>query len=244
MVVPINVPFHCIVLSDWLQSGRSSMSLLRYFQKPATENNVVAGIPETNLPDVATTGLDVSIISSINNSIKIPKKKITRTTYTPTQRALIGRYAAEHGVDNAVSYFEKEFKCLRKGTVSKMKTMYQEELKKRGPQTVVIETLGKKRGRPSILPDAVVQSLEKWIVALRQAGGAVNKHVVYAALHGIISSNPLWSTYLNFVPSRGWLTALYKRLNFSRRRATTSRPPISEAAYKEAAIRFLHLYIK
>lgn len=195
--------------------------------QPAGSPRLTAtGLQENNLPSAEETGMDEEAILLITSNLQAEKEKRTRTQFTPTQRAQIGRYAAEHGVAPAVRHFQGHFPSLLKGTVSRMKAAY--EQKKRSPDAGLVEAIGKKRGRPSILPEDILQKLEKFLILVHRRGGTVNKHVVNCILHGIVASKPAWAPYLHFTPSRGWLNALYKRLNITKPRA--ARPPASEAA--------------
>ena len=214
------------------------MSLLNYFKRRARERPTAAGLSAEQLPTSEDTGLNQPTVDAINSALFTLPTKRKRTVYTPVQRALIGKYANEHGVPKAVKQLSMDFPNLCTKTVIRMQCDYNEEAEKKGGEITVVP--GKKRGRPPFLPEALQASLEKWVLKLREAGGVVNKHVVTAALFGIIESNPQYSDYVHFVPTRGWLNHLYSRLNLSRRRATTSRPPISVAAYNESVLRFHH----
>ena len=212
------------------------MSLLNYFKR---NNNDGSNFSTYSLPTPEESGLTREAISAINDNLasKPPKKK--RANYTPKEKALIGRYAIRHTIPKTVRKFQTEFPNLNYPTVKRMKIAYEEQ-SKLFDSCYLDEVQIKKRGRPFNLPDQLQSDLERWMVRAREAGCSMNVHVINSALLGIIQSDPMYSVYSNFTPTRGWRVALYKRLNMTRRRATTSRPPISSAAYKESALKYLH----
>ena len=58
---------------------------------------------------------------------------------------------------------------------------------------------------------------------------------------GLIKSDlKKWGAYLDFKITNGWIYYLYRRLNYSRRCATTSRPAITRAIWLEIRHIFLH----
>ena len=104
----------------------------------------------------------------------------------------------------------------------------------------VTELPGKKKGRPPQLPEELMKDFEKWIQVHQEKGNGINLHTINSVIMGLIEGNVAYKSYLDFIPTRGWRRALYVRLNLSRRRATTGRPPISKAAFKEISIKFHH----
>ena len=58
---------------------------------------------------------------------------------------------------------------------------------------------------------------------------------------GFIKSNlSKYGSYLDFNVTNGWVDYLYRRLNFSRRCSTTSRPAITRIIWNEVRHIFLH----
>ena len=100
--------------------------------------------------------------------------------------------------------------------------------------------MSRRRGRPlSLLQE------QKFLVNLREAGGGVNRHVVSAVLLGLIKSDMArYGTYVDFVVTRGWMQSLYKRMQFSRRMVTTSRPIVTKSIWEEVKSKFLHDIVK
>lgn len=94
----------------------------------------------------------------------------------------------------------------------------------------------KPRGRPPIFLEQVLNFLR----AVRTKGGIVNIHVVRAATAALIKSNPLTSQHLqNFSMPRSWVTSVYKRMGYTRRAGTTTRPLVPQGLYDECRREFL-----
>ena len=95
-------------------------------------------------------------------------------------------------------------------------------------------TIGTKRGRPLQLPDELDTKLRKFLVNLRDAGGNVNRTVVYGVLMGLIQSDlERYGRFLDFNVTNGWIRYLYNRMKFTRRMVTTSRRKINREAWVE-----------
>ena len=87
-----------------------------------------------------------------------PSKQQPRGNYAkffPVEKALVGKYASEHGLAKAVRYFKE--KGLKESTVHDWKKAYKFNLREKQKSTepgeaVVMSNLeGKKRGRPPLL---------------------------------------------------------------------------------------------
>ena len=106
------------------------MALLKYFKRETSENN---GLPDPSGPltksvpstSIAAANLNVrSIIESQNR-----QKRGNYGKFTPEQKAMIGKRAAEHGVVAAVWYYIKQFPNLKENTVRDWRNAYRLELK-------------------------------------------------------------------------------------------------------------------
>ena len=95
------------------------------------------------------------------------------------------------------------------------------------------------KGRPPILLD-LDEKLVTFLKAVRTKGGVVNIHVVRAVAKALIDSNQSSSKYLqNFNFPRSWVQSLYRRMGYTRRAATTGRPPVPQGLYNECRREFL-----
>ena len=111
------------------------MALFKYGFKRLREDSVLPD-PHGELSKVLST----STIEEANKEVKdvlVREKGSRRLPYlkaTPEKKAIIGKYAAEHGVVNAIRRYEKDFVSsfssngLKESTVRGWKNLYQTEL--------------------------------------------------------------------------------------------------------------------
>ena len=145
------------------------MSLFRFGFRPLTPTTspATSEISEADfcstLPTLSESRLGVveyqQVATAVNKELAAPPAKRKRgsgtyTTYTPTQHAMIGKYALENGNERARKHFLSEFSNLPESTIRYFKKAYREELEKKrkkcDPQPVV-EITAKPKGRPPIL---------------------------------------------------------------------------------------------
>ena len=100
--------------------------------------------------------------------------------------------------------------------------------------------LGKARGRPLILDEALDLKLRSLLLKLRLTGAGINIHVVSGVLNGLIRANPeRFGKYMEFKVTGSWARSLHQRMKFSRRAVTTSRPVITRSLWVEVRSQFL-----
>lgn len=230
------------------------MSLYRYgfkrVSRPTLEqvnNNIEAG----HLPSTAESGLGAAEHNQVCEAVveladpSPAKKRRLRGSYThysPKDRALIGRYALENGNENARKHFSSKFPSLSESTVRNFRKAYKEKLSRQQKQACpqqVTEIPHKPRGRPPLLLE-LDEKLIKFLRAVRSKGGIVNIHVVRATATALIESNPSMASHLNqFSMPRTWVTSLYRRMGFVKRKGTTTRPPVTQGLYDECRREYL-----
>ena len=105
-----------------------------------------------------------------------------------------------------------------------------------------VETkIGKARGRPLILDEALDLKLRSMLLKLRLAGAGININVVSGVLNGLIRANPeRFGKYTEFKVTRSWARSLYQRMKFSRRAVTASRLVITRWLWVELRSQFLN----
>ena len=148
---------------------------------------------------------------------------------TAEQKAVIGRYAAEHGIVNSMRRFQKDFptESLKESTVRGWKNVYLQELRsrKRGGSELEVKTLPqKKTGRPLTLDEETDMEIQQYLLALREAGGAVNGAIARASAMGIIrrkNSSLLACNGGPVVLTKDWSRYLLERMQFVKRKANT-----------------------
>ena len=84
------------------------------------------------------------------------------------------------------------------------------------------------------------EKLISFLKAVRAKGGVINIHVVRALTKALIETNPSMTQQLrNFEVSRSLVQSLYRRMGYSKRMGTTTRPPVPKGLYGECCRDFL-----
>ena len=78
-----------------------------------------------------------------------------------------------------------------------------------------------------------------FLKGIRSRGGVINVHVVRGVIHELITSNPAVTHLNNFDMHRSWMHSIYKRMGYTVRAGTTSRPPVPYGLYTENRYTFL-----
>ena len=152
------------------------MSLRQYFQ------------PATTLPMASQTQLSPNVLQEVNQAVRAalqPKenggrrtRKRKYTTFTPEDRARIGKYASENGNAAAVKKFKATHE-LGESTVRLFKKKYLEEIKKRENPEDEVTTLPKlRRGWKVILGEELDAKVKNYVQVLRNAGTPIGLFVI------------------------------------------------------------------
>ena len=203
------------------------------------------------LPSVSESGLGTTEHSQVCEAVaelsdpSPAKKRRARgsyTNYSPADRAQIGRYAFENGNERARKHYKSKFPNLKESTIRNFKRAYNQKLdfqRKLINPKPVSEIPHKPRGRPPILLE-LDEKLIKFLCAVRNRGGVVNKHVVRASAKALIDSNPSVASHLKtFSMPRSWVISLYRRMGFTKRAGTTARPAVPQGLYDESRREYL-----
>ena len=95
------------------------------------------------------------------------------------------------------------------------------------------------RGRPPLLLELDAKLIQ-FLQAVRRKGGVINIHVVRATAEALLKCNPVFAQQLSrFEMPCSWVQSLYRRMKFTRRAGTTSRPPVPMGIYKECWSEYL-----
>ena len=157
------------------------------------------------------------------------KQRGKYNTYSPKERAEIGKYAVQNGISSTRRVFSrKPGMKINNSTISCIKTAYEQERArkcekgKEGAHVLALPV--KKRGRHVLLGERLDEFVQKYVLKVWERGGAVNPTLVMAGAKGIVEC--LDRTRL--VEYGGDITlttslekSLLKRLNFTKFRATT-----------------------
>ncbi len=223
------------------------MSLLNYLK------------PVNRLPTLEQAGLPVNVAQQVNQAVEKAmdhapnadgraKKRKYSTSFTPEDRATIGRYTAENGNAAAVTKF-KASHSVGESTVRSFKKKYLEEVKKRHVPGVEYEQVtrlpGHKRGRKFLLGEELDGKVSKYVEALRSAGTPIGSSVVMAAGEGLVRAYD--GTLLvdhggHITITKSWAMSLLKRMGYMyvKRKATTkSTPGVSGEEFERIRASFL-----
>ena len=164
------------------------MALFCYFKKdlPDPHGPLAKSVPSSS---IAAANSEVRSVLAKTTS----NKRGNCEKYTPEQKAIIGKRAAEHGVVAAVQHYIKDFPNLKENTVRDWRNAYRLELKKRvreRSQDVVkiTELPQRKRGRPLLLGEGLDKQVQAYLTSFRESGAVVNTAITMACVEGIVRS--------------------------------------------------------
>ena len=147
------------------------MALFKYFKR--TE-----GHHET-LPSLTANDINKAN-ESIAKALEV-KGRGKYNTYTPRQRALLGKYAAEHGATAATIHYSKAWNChINRSTARRLKCQYLEKIKEiahNGSRDASVEVTAlttKEKGRPLLLGKNLDDLVKELVENLRISGGVGN----------------------------------------------------------------------
>ena len=165
-------------------------------------------------------------VANLNESDQ-PNKRSPYLKATPEQKAIIGRYAAENGIVNSIRRFQKDFPTdsLKESTIRGWKNAYLNELesRKRADSDLDVKALPqKKTGQPLTLDEDTDMEVQQYLLALREAGGAINGAIARASAMGILrrkNSSQLACNGGPVVLTEDWSRYLLERMQFVKRKA-------------------------
>uniref|UniRef100_A0A1X7V738 Uncharacterized protein n=1 Tax=Amphimedon queenslandica TaxID=400682 RepID=A0A1X7V738_AMPQE len=162
------------------------------------------------------------------------QKRGPYSKFSPEQKAVIDKRAAECGVVAAVRHFIKNFPCQKENTVRDCRDLYLKELKKKrtaasvditkSGEIKVTHFTGKRRGRPLLLGEEFDKQVQEYLLFLRERGAVVNTSIVVGCAEGIVrntDSNLLASNGGHILITKYWAKRLLVRMGFVKRKAST-----------------------
>ena len=212
-------------------------NLLRFFVAEKDSRTTTSKIPVQCLPTQSNSALSQAQIDNVTEALTIPAKKATRRVYSAKEKALIGRYASSHKAADVISHFSSEFPSLNRSMVCKYKQQFLKLPLSSNVEDPEIPIA--KRGRNTYLPNDLDADLRKLIAILRECGGVVNPTTIRGCLMGLVKADlAKYGKFLEFQVTPSWLQSLYRRMQYTHRKATILRPPIGKSAYEEIKLRF------
>ena len=210
--------------------AKRTMSIYKYFKKdtalPSPKGPLSAVVP----PD-AIRSMNREVEKVIEQSSTEKRERGPYIKFTSSQRALIGKRAAEHGVTSSIRHFCKKYPefSLKETTVRRLKNEYLAEIRKRRREdatgeNAVTELPSKKRGRPTLLGKELEEKVKAYITVLREDGAVVNTKITIASTKGVILShdaNLLAANGGHIELTKHWAKSFLQRMGFVKRKGTT-----------------------
>ena len=206
-----------------------------------SQNNqsIIEFVQSTATSDIGR--VDMQVISDFVSSETSVNRSPQYRKWTDKQRYTIGKYAAENGNANTLRKFRTEFPNLSESTVRTFKKRYYEEVRKckeKLEESKSITKYARKTGRPYLLGE-LDEMVQKYICSLSKKGSVINTTVANATAKALISKYPYVAGDIDVNSSR-WAKSLFARMNFVKRRKTSSKVDIPDKARKEIEFLFLH----
>ncbi len=205
----------------WLKKANPE---LKQFPSPTP------GLPD---PNEMRTPEEAERCATVNQTITSmalnPPKKRKRgqyLTHLDDARLAIAKYANIHGATKAARKFSTADKKISESTVRGWVTKFRKEMKtteKDVDEVTADDLKNKPRGRPLMLGDELDKQVQEHIKAIRESGGVINRTIVLATGHGIVSSHnrSFLEEYGGHIKlDRGWSTSLMERMGYVYRKGT------------------------
>ena len=222
------------------------MALFRYFKRekgnlPDPHGPLARSVPSTS---IAAANSEVS--TAIDTASRNSGKRGHYEKYTPQQKAMIGKTAAEHGVAASVRRYMKDFPNLKENTVRDWRNAHRLELKKRGrnrgeESINITELPQKKRGRPLLLGEELDKQVQAYLTSFRESGAVVNTAITMACAEGIVrsaDSNLLAVNGGHILITKDWAKNILHPIGFVKRRAST-KAKVTVEDFEEKKDQFL-----
>ncbi len=167
--------------------------------------------------------------------------------YSDKNRASIAKYAGQHGVTRAAGYFSKKLEVnISTSTVQYIRLAYDREKKEkraRNEGDAITMLPCKKRGRHLFVGEIIDSQVQQYLQKFREGGGVVTARIAVAAARGILvacdrSKLAEFGGHIHLSPSCGY--SLLGRMNFVKRKATTTKSKLSLERFSELKLQFLN----
>lgn len=204
------------------------MSLYKYLKKggPALPTPRTCGDSSPSKKDIEQANKEVK--RTLGDWNQSGKKAVTPrgkyNSYTPEERAKIGKYAAENGATRAARYFSELLdRKITESTARRLKSEYLQAIA-RDRDAVVKRLPTKEQGRPLLLGPELDKAVQEYVEATR-AVGVVNTAIVMAAAVGIVSARDLTklSSHGGHIQiTKPWAKSLLTRMGYVKRKCSNA----------------------
>ena len=222
------------------------MALLKYLRyKNSKQSEIKLPISVSSLSDIELKEVNGRVNRVIESATCVAPAQnhvpVNYNKYTPDQRAMIGRYAAENGPTRAVKHFTKILKMkVPEPTARRLKNEYLDKLNEvynqrptpsmssNNPTSnfqIIKELPTKPQGRPLLLGKKLDQAVQDYINNLRKVGGSVNSLIVLAAANGIVAAKErslLREHGGHLELTKAWAKSLLQRMGYVKRKCSNA----------------------
>ena len=152
------------------------------------------GALSRNVPSAAIVSANAEVRRCITTSRQLPHSQRRRhyNSYTPEQKATIGRFAVENRVMAVKRKYFTKFKFdINESKVQRFKEAYLKERRRKHEledDSEIKELHPRKRGRKAVLGEKMDTTVVCYIRRMREKGCVINTAIVKAAARGILMS--------------------------------------------------------
>ena len=201
------------------------MALFKYL-RPVEATSTSSSPLSSLVPQTTVDEINKQVTGSRSTVRK--RKRGEYSKYSENDKALIAKYASEHGVSKALKHFRE--KDLKESSVRDWKKAYEKELRDRckraspGEEVAVVALCSKKRGRPPLLGEKLDKYLQEIISYMRSRGVPIGTSITMGIGRGILlkhNRNMLEDFGGSIKLNKEWAKSVLRRMGFSKRRANS-----------------------
>ena len=157
----------------------------------------------------------------------------------------MGKYASKTGTSAAVQKFRPDFPKINESTIGEFKKKYKEELKLAKQQNREVRTAlsTEKQGRPLLLGTKIDSLVQRYIRVASNRGAVVTRSTAELAAKALMIRYPNEVGKINLNDSEYGKSVL-QRMNYTRRKGTTSKVALLDGIRKENELFFHHQIVE
>ena len=215
------------------------MSLHKYFKSNDGNRKQLDAIATAGVIAELTTLEREKVATAIRNigskgKEKAKKKTTTYEKYDGHKRIEVAKFALKSGLRPAARKFNIAF-----STVQGFVASYKEA--KATSEKELTSLPHRRRGARTLLPEEIDRKVMEMTASMRLAGAVVNYNVIIAVAKGIVMAND--STLLaenggGISLGWRWCESIFRRMNWTKRKGTTTKPTIPFGLIKEVGLTF------
>ena len=215
------------------------MSLHKYF-KPSASNtsHALNAVPVSATIAQLTTHEQIEVENAIRNlgEGRSGNKKKPYTKYDERKRCEVAKFAQNCSNKAAARKYDIPVTTVR-GFVKS----FNERKAGANPNEDIVSLPLKNRGRSTLLPEDIDSKVMEMALSMRLSGAVVNYNVLIAIAKGLVIAND--RTQLaeyggTLKLGWKWCTSVFKRMKWSNRKSTTSKPILAPGLIKEVGYTF------